>query len=149
MRFWLKTDVFEVVTVSRTSCVSWSWHPPLFLSNPMPTPKVFKSFSSKSNPSETSPTPDVLGNEEKDGSPQTVTVNADGPIPEYSDSLKGAWIAAHREMPQAQGTEKVLNKIGMLIIYSSIHAPHSRRPSVWILYQVLTSTTGKGVSRTV
>ena len=114
----------------------------------MPTPKVFKSFSSKSNPSETSPTPDVLGKEEKDGSPQTVTVNADGPIPEYSDSLKEAWMAAHREMPQAQGAEKALNKIGMSTIYSSIHAPHLRRPSVWILYQVLTST-GKGVSRTV
>ena len=87
----------------------------------MPTPKLFKKFSSKSNTSESSPAPDVPADEEKVEFPQPVTATADGPVPEYSDTLKDAWTAAHKELPQAQGTEKFLNKIGMSISRSNIH----------------------------
>ena len=88
----------------------------------MPVPKMFKSSSSKSNPSETSPTPDVPADGPKKDAPQTVAVTTGGPIPEYSDNLKEAWTATHRELPRAQGVEKFLNKIGTLIIRSSIHS---------------------------
>ena len=82
----------------------------------MPTPKLFKKFSSKSNnSSEDGPTPDVLAHDEKDDA-QTFTETPDGPIPGYSDSLKEAWAVTHQELPQTQRTEKFLNKIGTLII---------------------------------
>ena len=114
----------------------------------MSTPKLFKSFSSKSS-SEASPVPDhVQGNGKKDGSPKTVAMTPDGPVPEYSDGLREAWMAAQRELPQAQGAEKVLNKIGMSIIRSRVHTPTSQRSSMRTFHSVLTFT-GKGVSKTV
>jgi hypothetical protein len=75
----------------------------------MPTPKLFKKFSSKNNePSQSRPAPD-------DDVPKTADVTSDAPVPGYSDSLTEAWAAAHRELTQAQGAEKVLNEIGMSI----------------------------------
>jgi hypothetical protein len=86
----------------------------------MPTPKLFGKFSSKSkNPSESSSAPDVPANDDKGDASQTDIVSSDGPIPGYSDSLKEAWTAAHQELPQVQGAEKFLNKIGMSIIPNS------------------------------
>lgn len=87
----------------------------------MPTPKLFKKFSSRSNASESSPAPDVPANDEKGDLSQTAAVTTDGPVPEYSDSLKDAWTAAHKELPQAKGAEKFLNKIGMSISRSNIY----------------------------
>ena len=98
--------------------------------------------------SKTGPASNVPANYE-DNSPQTVPMIADGSIPEYTDNQKEAWMAAHREMPQARGAEKVLNKIGMSIIRSlNIHTPTSRQSPMWIFLSVLTFT-GKRVSRTV
>ena len=91
----------------------------------MPTPKLFKKFSSKSNTSESSPAPDVPADDEKDDSPETVATTY-GPDSEYSDSLTEAWTAAHRELPKAKGAEKLLNKIGVSIIRSSIRDPPLR-----------------------
>lgn len=73
---------------------------------------LFKKFSSKNDASENNLAPDVIANNEKDNSPQIVAVTADGPVPEYSDSLKGACTAVHQELPRPQGAEKFLNKIG-------------------------------------
>ena len=89
----------------------------------MPTPKLFKKFSSRSTESESGPPPDTPADDEKIEFPQPVTAAADGSVPEYSDSLKDAWAAAHKELPQAKGAEKFLNKIGMSISRSSIHIP--------------------------
>ena len=75
----------------------------------MPTPKLFKKFSSKNNNlSRSGPALD-------EDVPQTADVTSDAPVSGYSDSLTEAWAVAHRELPQAHGTEKVLNKIGMSI----------------------------------
>ena len=87
--------------------------------------KLFKKSSSKGNVSDTSPAPDVPVDDEKGDSPQTLTTTTDGPAPEYPDSLKEAWTAAHREFPRPQGAEKLLNEIGMSIIHSHIHTSPS------------------------
>ena len=97
----------------------------------MPVLKLFKKSSSKNNASETSPAPDVPADDEKGDSPRAV-VTMDGPTPEYSDSLKEAWSASHRELPQARGTDKLLNEIGMSIIPSTSPSRDDRRcvPSI-------------------
>ena len=82
----------------------------------MPTPKLFKKFSSKSSASESNSALDVPANDEKEDESQTIAVTSDGPVPESSDDLEEAWKAAHQELPQAQGAENFLNKIGMSII---------------------------------
>ena len=79
----------------------------------MPTPKLFKNSPSESNnSSESSSAPDVPANANH-GASQNLTATPAGPVPEYSDSLKEAWTVAHPELPQVQGAEKLLNKIGM------------------------------------
>jgi hypothetical protein len=77
----------------------------------MPTPKLFKKFSSKTEASEGGPATDVPADDKGDV-PRPITLTSDDTIPAYSDGLKYAWAAAHRELPQAKGAEKVLNKIG-------------------------------------
>ena len=89
----------------------------------MPTPKLFKKFSSKSSASESSPAPDVPADDKKDDSPYPVAATVDSPVPEFSESLTEAWTAAHQEQPLAKGAEKFLNKIGMSIIRTSVHDP--------------------------
>jgi hypothetical protein len=113
----------------------------------MPTPKLFKKFSSKKDASESSPAPDEPANGEKDDVPQTVAVTVDSPVPGYSDSLKEAWTVAHQELPLAQGAEKILNKIGMSLP-SSIRIPTPRRSSMRIFHSALTYN-GKRMPRTV
>ena len=76
----------------------------------MPTPKFFRKFSSKGssndspgeNPEATILTP-----------PETPAVAG---APQYSDAMKEAWSAANTELPQAQGVEKFLNNVGMLVV---------------------------------
>ena len=87
----------------------------------MPTPKLFKKLSSKSNSSESGTTPGVPADGEKVDFSRAVSVNADSPVPEYPESLKEAWAAAHKELPQTKGVEKFLNNIGTLVIPSSVH----------------------------
>ena len=76
----------------------------------MPTPKFFKS-SSKSNASESGSVVDVSAND-NEGIPKSTNVASDDAVPAYSDSFKEVWAAANRDVPQAQGAEKVLNNIG-------------------------------------
>ena len=83
----------------------------------MPTPKLFKKFSSKSNTPESSSTLDASPNYKEDA-PQATIEPSEDTIPSYSDHLKEAWEAAHKELPRAQGAEKVLNKIGRPIVIS-------------------------------
>ncbi|KAF9781672.1 hypothetical protein BJ322DRAFT_1161455 [Thelephora terrestris] len=77
----------------------------------MPTLKLFKKSHSKSNASQEHPAPDVPANDKEDV-PRPITTTSDDAVPEYSDSLKEAWAAAHRDLPKAQGAEKLLNTIG-------------------------------------
>ena len=86
----------------------------------MPTPKLFKKFSSKNGASESSPASDTTVNGE--GVQETITATPEDAAPAYSDSLKEAWTAAHREPPKAGGAEKVLNKIGAWTIGFSARA---------------------------
>lgn len=95
--------------------------PPLILPNLMPLPKLLKKILSKRKASESSPSPDVPAGDEKDTPSQTDTATADGPVPEYSDSLTEAWAVAHQELPLAQGGEKFLNKIGTSFKGSRVH----------------------------
>ena len=76
----------------------------------MPTPKFFKS-SSKSNVSESGSVADVPAND-NEGISNSTNVTPGDAVPAYSDSFKEVWAAAHRDVPKAQGAEKVLNKIG-------------------------------------
>lgn len=103
-------------------------------------PKLFKKISSKSNGlSQSSSAPDVPTNDEHDDVSQTVIVTSDGPVPEYSDDLKEAWAAAHQELPQAQGAEKLLNNIGMSIITLKPGSrPRLRRSSMCVFRLALT-----------
>lgn len=51
-------------------------------------------------------------------------MTTNGPAPEYSDSLKEVCTVTNRELPQPQGVEKFLNKIGMSIIIQVFILPH-------------------------
>lgn len=83
---------------------------PPFPYNEMPTPKFFKS-SSKSNAPESGSVVDVSA-DDKEGISNSTNVTPGDAVPAYSDGFKEVWAAAHRDVPQAQGAEKVLNKIG-------------------------------------
>ena len=83
----------------------------------MPVPKIFKRFTSKSTlkaTGDTSPAPGVSASHEKDGPSNALVVAA--VVPAFSDSLKEAWTAANKELPQAHGVEKLLNRVGTSII---------------------------------
>jgi len=87
----------------------------------MPVPKIFKRFASKNmlkaNLDANPPGPDVPANHEKDASPKTLVM---APIvPGFPDNLAEAWVAANKELPQAQGVEKFLNRVGASIIDGS------------------------------
>ena len=79
----------------------------------MPMPKLFRGSSSKGNAPEDASRTDTPANGEE-FVPRTTTAISGPEVAEHSDSLKDAWTAAHRELPQAKGTEKILNKIGEL-----------------------------------
>ena len=83
----------------------------------MPTPKLFKKFSSKSNIPESGSAANVSPNDRGD-LPKTATPDDDN-TPAYSDDYKEAWAVAHKELPQARGAEKFLNKIGGSIGFPS------------------------------
>lgn len=75
----------------------------------MSRPKLFKKFSSKDDASKSNPASKAFA-DDQENVPQTFT--SDNPLPTYPDGLKEAWGATHRELPQAQGAEKLLNNIG-------------------------------------
>lgn len=79
----------------------------------MPTPKLFKKFSSNNNASGTS---SATSDAQPDHVPRPIV---DPSEPAYSDVLKEAWAAAHKELPEVHGADKVLNKIGGSILISS------------------------------
>ena len=79
----------------------------------MPVPKIFKRFMSKKTPTgnqDVSPAPNVPKNQEKGASSKALVT---APVaPTFPDNLKEAWAAANKELPQAQGAEKFLNRVG-------------------------------------
>ena len=75
----------------------------------MPTFHLFKKFSSKSDAPKSPSATNVLPSVKRDVQ-QTMTPS--DAVPAYPDSFKEAWAGAHKELPQAQGAEKFLNKIG-------------------------------------
>ena len=81
----------------------------------MPSSKLKKFFPHRDT-SEGSSATDVSPARARDTS-QAVPTTSDVATPVYSDGMKEAWAAAHKELPQVQGTEKVLSKIGMSTIY--------------------------------
>ena len=87
----------------------------------MPVPKIFKRFTSKNtlkvSLDASLPSPDVPANHEKDTSSKTLVMAA--VVPSFPDNLAEAWAAANKELPQAQGAEKFLNRVGASIIYVS------------------------------
>lgn len=93
--------------------------PPALPPNAMPTPKLFKKFSSKGGAPKRGSTPDVTQSNREDD-PQSVIVTCDNVVPAVSGSLGAAWAAAHQEPPQARGIEQLLNNVGGLAIHSSI-----------------------------
>jgi len=87
----------------------------------MPTPKFLKKFSSEGsseNPPDESPnvTPMTLAK----GVPSEKPAKAGPNVLQYSDAMKKAWSAANAELPQAQGVEKFLNKVGTLTALVSV-----------------------------
>lgn len=86
----------------------------------MPTPKFFRNFSSKDS-AEGSPddSPDATPATHTGDTPPEKTAVVDPNVPQYSDAMKEAWSAANAELPQAQGTEKFLNRVGTLIMVVS------------------------------
>jgi len=84
----------------------------------MPTPKFFKKFSSKDKDSSgNSPaeSPDATPKARTKEIPLEEAKIANPDVPQYSDTMKEAWSAAHAKLPQAQGAEKFLNKVGTLV----------------------------------
>ena len=78
---------------------------------------------------------------EKGDTSQAVPTTPDEATPEYSDGMKEAWAAAHKELPQVQGTEKVLNKIGMSTIYYAYSYPPLPHQFAKIFYACFLSST--------
>ena len=77
----------------------------------MPTPNLFKKFSSKNNTPENSSATDGPPNDKEDV-PQATIESPENVMSTYSNTVKEAWEAAHKELPHVHGAEKVLNKIG-------------------------------------
>ena len=88
----------------------------------MPIPKLFGGSSSKPNASENGSHTNTPAND-KQFVPQTPTATSGVAVSEYSDSVMDAWAATNRVLPQAKGTEKILNKIGELV-------HHCQRPFI-------------------
>jgi len=82
----------------------------------MPTPKFFRKFSSKDSSEDS---PDATPTSVKKIPPEIQTVT-DPNVPQYSDAMREAWSAANAELPQAQGVEKFLNRVGTLIVSVSV-----------------------------
>ena len=81
----------------------------------MPVPRIFKRFSSKNTLKaslDASPptSPDTPTNNEKDTLAKTLMMAP--VVPPFPDNLTEAWVAANKELPQAQGVEKFLNHVG-------------------------------------
>ena len=79
----------------------------------MPLPKIFKRFTSKKTPKanrDVNPAPDVPKTQEKDASSKALVTAA--VVPSFPDNLKEAWAAANKQLPQAKGAEKFLNRVG-------------------------------------
>ena len=87
----------------------------------MPGPKLFGESSSGGIASDNSSRAGAPAIDEEFAPRITTVTSGTVSDPEYSDSLRDAWTAVHRELPQAKGTEKFLNKIGEL----TCHCPGS------------------------
>ena len=86
------------------------------------------------------PMPSFKGSSSKNDTPKSTSIanlprNDEGPtpgdtIPAYSDSFEEAWATAYKELPQARGAEKILNKIGQSIIFQYPASPG--QCSLWV-----------------
>ena len=65
----------------------------------------------KPNASENGSHADTPANDEE-FAPKTTNATSGIAVPGYSASVMDAWAATNRVLPQAKGTEKILNKIG-------------------------------------
>ena len=85
-------------------------------------PKVFKLFSSKNAPRAGRDAANPAANDsaihERDTSSKSLSVPT--VVPTDPANLSQAWTAVHKELPQAQGAEKVLNLAGASIIRGSM-----------------------------
>ena len=87
----------------------------------MPVPRIFKRFTRKTTSkasADVTTAPNVPANHEKDASSKTLV--APVVVPAFPDNLKEAWAAANKELPQARGAEKFLNRVGTSIADGSI-----------------------------
>ena len=82
----------------------------------MSVSKIFKRFASKNTqkPSRdrTTPSSNVSTKHEKDASSKTLPGAV---VPTFPDDLTEAWAAANKQLPQARGVEKILNRVGASI----------------------------------
>ena len=82
----------------------------------MSTPKFFPKFSLKDSPKNT---PDASPDATPAISTEEVLLETpaipDPHVPQRSDTMKEAWNAANAEPAQAQGAEKLLNRVGASI----------------------------------
>ena len=85
-------------------------------------PSFLKKFSSKDSP-EDSPDEDPPTINKKEIRSKKNLI-ADPNVPQYSDAMKEAWSAANAELPQAQGAERLLNRVGTLIMSVPTAIPH-------------------------
>jgi len=95
----------------------------------MPVPKIFKRFASKSTlraGPDAAIALDGLLNNEKETPSKTLVVAA--VVPTYPENLTEAWAAAHKELPEAQGVEKFLNRVGASTIGALIGSLTQKRP---------------------
>jgi hypothetical protein len=79
-----------------------------------------KESSSKSNAPDSSSATNVPP-DDRGSTLNTVTVTPDNAVPMYSDGFKEAWAAVYKELPQAHGAEKFLDKIGRSIVFPYPH----------------------------
>jgi len=78
----------------------------------MSVSKIFKRFASKNTPKpsrDTAPSSNVPAKHEKDTSSKTLVGTV---VPTFPNDLKEVWAAANKQLPQAQGVEKFLNRVG-------------------------------------
>lgn len=87
----------------------------------MPVPRIFKKFASKSTlraSNGTTAVPDVTAGHEKNISSKSLVMAT--VVPAFSENLTEAWTVADKELPTAEGTEKLLNRAGTSTIDSTM-----------------------------
>ena len=90
-----------------------------FPANLMPTPRMLKKPPPKSNASERSSAVDTPPSDKEDV-PQTIAMTPGTAVPECSKGIHEAWVKSHKELPQANRSERTLDRICGLIKISQL-----------------------------